>query len=290
MESEDKETAATAQRLISQPEVQRVLSEPLTYDLAVEVPKRNAILQRHGFTLLSSKSNSQNRPVPFYSVVEHSELPDFIIKSGATRIPEGSFMRGPLNDRNEMAIFTAEESLFRIEMANRIQRVAQEAGIDVVLPRKKLVAYANSEGITEPNKKYCVVCEKINILSVQDTVQAIKSMNQQKQKEIARKISTIVERAGLVDASFDNIRFTPDGKLAFIDTEPAGLMAAKKPGVWNKLFGPKGASVEKCARIGLFTLMHQTSKAVRGTQSGMFDGMVCESGLEHFRDEVEAQL
>lgn len=288
LENENQTAAAIAQRLISNPEVQQALSEPISYDLVEEVPKRNTILQRHGFRLLNSKRNLQTMEnTSFYSVIEHDELQGWIIKSGATRIPENQITIGPLNDRNEMAFFTGEDSLLRIEMASRIQRVAQEENIDVVLPKKKLIAYANLDGVTEPNKKYCVVCEKINVLSVEDMVQTIKDMDAEHQKEVARKISIIVQKAGLVDASFDNIRLTHDGKLAFIDTEPAGLMAAKKPGLWNRLFAPKSASVEKCARIGLFTLMHQTSKISRGTATSMFDMTQCEPGLENFRSEVQ---
>lgn len=289
LENENPKAAAIAQRLISEPEVRQVLSEPLTYDLEVAVPERNAALQRHGFKLLSRKPNLQTgKMVPFYSVIEHDDLQGWIIKSGATRIPKGQILVGPLNIHiNEMALFTEEESLLRIEMANRIQKVAQEANIDVVIPKKKLVAYSHVDGVTDPCRKYCVLCEKINILSVEDTVQAIKKMDAEHQREIARKISTIVQKAGLVDASFDNIRLTPDGKLAFIDTEPGGLMVVKKPGLWNQLFGAKGASVEKCARIGLYSLMNQATQAMRGTAAHPLLGLSVEMGLEEFHKQVE---
>lgn len=282
---EDPAEATVAQKLISDPEVQAVLSEPLTYDLAKEVPEKNAILSKHGFRLLSSKPVAlTGQRVPFYSVVEHDQLPGWIIKSGATRVPKGQLLIGPMNNMNEMAFFTDEESLLRIEMANRIRRIAQKAKIEVVIPEKKLVAYRDSKGATEPTRKYCVVCKKIKILSVEDTVKAIKNMDAEQQKEVAKNISTIVQKVGLVDASFDNIRLTPDGKLAFIDTEPTGLMVAKKSGLWNMLSSPKGASVEKCARIGLFTLMHQTSKNMRGTG----DTADVEPGLEAFRTQVKS--
>ncbi|MBS4167681.1 hypothetical protein [Parachlamydia sp. AcF125] len=284
LETENPEAAATAQRLISNPEVQQVLSEPLTYDLTERVPRRNAMLERHEFKLLSTKSTLQGQPLPFYSVLEHEDLPGWIIKSGATRVPKGQFTMGPFNDRNEMAFFTDEESLLRIKMANRIAKVAQEANIQVVLPKKKLVAYANSDGVTEPTRKYCVVCEKIDILSAEDTFLTIRGMDAVHQKEIARKISIIVQKAGFVDASFDNIRLTPDGKIAFIDTEPVGLMVAKKSGLWHKLFGPKGASVEKCARIGLWGLMRQSAeRGPDGTSLGS-----AKAGLEEFHKQVKS--
>jgi hypothetical protein len=231
LENENQETAIAVQQLTSEPEVQQVLSQPLTYDLA-EIPKRNDILKRHGFKLLSSKPNLQTKEnVPFYSVIEHKNLKGWIIKSGASRTSKSQLIVGQSDNLNEMAFFTENESLLRIEMLGRIRRAAMGANIYVVLPKKKLVAYSNSNGIAEPSRKYCLVCEKINVLSAKETVDAIKHMDEEHQRKIARKISTIVEKAGLVDASFDNIRLTPTGEIAFIDTEPCGLMVAKKPGL-----------------------------------------------------------
>ncbi len=255
LETESPEAAATAQRLISDPEVQEVLSEPLTYDFA-EIAKKNDPIERHGFKILGKKQTLTGKTIPFYSVIEHEDLKGWIIKSGAKRVPEDQLIMGPLNhSTNEMAHYTAQDSLLRVAMANRIANVAHAAKIDVIIPKKKFVAYANSDKETDPCKKYCLICEKLDILSVEDTVRTIEDMDAEDQRETARKISTLVQKAGIVDASFENIRFTPDKKLALIDTEPAGLMVVKKPGIWNQLFGPRGASVEKCARVGLFTLM-----------------------------------
>ncbi|MDE3045671.1 MAG: hypothetical protein KGJ02_03405 [Verrucomicrobiota bacterium] len=284
LDKEDPVTAARAQQVISSPEVQKALSETFTYT-PEGMAERNEVLQRHGFTLLSSKPNMQTgESLPFYSVVEHPNLPGWVIKSGATRIPKDQFILGPGNDRNEMAHFTENESLLRLEMAQRVLAIAQKVQIEVVVPKKKLVAYANTERGSEPSRKYCVLCQKVDILSTEITVQTIQNMPPEQQKETAKKISTIVQKAGLVDASFDNIRLTREGKLAFIDTEPGGLMAAKKPGCYHRLFPPKGSSVEKCARIGLYTLITHTSKAAR---SGIRGDLSCEPGLEAFRAEVE---
>ena len=283
LKATDSAAAETAQRLISATEVQCTLSEPLSY-IPEEINKKNETLTRHGFCLLISTPilmiGCSQRELNC-RVIEHEELRGWVIKSGARRGPRGQLMMGPMNDRNEVALITEEASLLRIEMASRIAKVAREANIDVVLPRKKLVAYANLDGVTEATKKYCVVCEKLDIPSVEETVENIKGMDRPHQIEVARKISTIVQKAGLVDASFDNIRVTREGQISIIDTEPAGLMVAKKA------FGAKGASVEKCARIGLFTLMRQTSKEARGNLVVQFKAMKVEPGLEAFRERVE---
>lgn len=290
LKNEDAAAAGIAQRLISEPNLQQVLSEPLSYDLAVKVPQNVQILENQGFKMLSSKPALPTGDiVPFYSVIEHDELRGWIIKSGANRVPTDQIMIGPANDKNEMAFFTEEEGLLRIEMAKRIAQIARESNIEVVIPKKKLVTYANLDGVTEATKKYCVVCEKIEILSVGETVEAIRAMDQEKQREIAKKITTIVQKVGLVDASFDNIRLTPDGKIAIIDTEPAGLMIAKKPGLWNRLFA-RGASVEKCARIGLFTLMTQVSKVGRKETSTFgLNPLEAAKGFEVFHKVAKEQ-
>lgn len=295
LDTENPEVAATAQRLISTPEVRQILSSPLSYDLEHQVPENNRILEKHGFKLLSSKPNLKElgKLVPFYSVVEHGELPGWIIKAGATRIPEDQMVLGPMNDRNEMAFFTREESLLRIEMVNRIAKVAQEAHIDVVLPQKKLVTYDPPATGEELTRKYCVVCKKLDILSPEDTVKAITSMGAEKQRETARKIVTLIRNAGLVDTSFHNIRLTPEGKIAIIDTEPVGMMVVKKTGLWNRLFGNRGSSVEKCARIGLYMLMNEATVMGRHPPTGFFinlsDSERAEPGLTVFHEEVKSE-
>lgn len=276
LKNENQEIAAIAERLISQPEVQKVLSEPLTY-IPEEFQLKNAILEKHGFTLLSKKLDLQKGTInPFYSVIEHQDLPNWVIKSGAARVPKDQFLLGPMNDRNEMTLFTQEESLLRIAMADRIQKVAKKANIDAIVPKKALVAYTNADKVTDPTKKYCVVCEKIDILSVEDTIKAIKEMEGNQQRELAKKIATIVEKAGLVDASLNNIRLTPQGKIAIIDTEPGGLMVKKGT--------KKNASVEKCARIGLFTLMQSTGKNPSLIPTNAPEA---QEGLEAFHNEVK---
>lgn len=256
---EDEATALKAQQLISNPEVQAVLSEPLTYD-EESIRSKSSILSKYEFKLLSQKMVRSSEGIdvlPFYSVLEHPQLPGWIIKSGSARVPKDRFMLGPYNDKNEMAFFTEEESLLRVEMAKRVAKIAREANIEVVVPKKKFVAYENTKGVSEVTKKYCVLSEKIDILSEEETANVLRKMDAKQQRATAKKISTLIQKAGIVDASLANIRLTPEEKIAIIDTEPAGLLVAAKSGPWNRFFPARGASVEKCARIGLFILMHQ---------------------------------
>lgn len=243
MEKENPELAGIAQRLISDPEVQPALSEPITYDLTITA-KRREILTKHGFKLLG-----KSKPI-----VEHPDLPGWIIKSGANPLPKDLFIRGPMNNKKETSFPRSEDSLLRIEMANRIAKIAKEENIDVVIPKKKLVAYANSNDITDPTRKYCVLAEKLNVLSEKDTLIAVQNMSAEKQRELAKKISLLIQKTGWVDPAPRNLRLTPKGELVILDTEPFSLMTAKRFSLFDSSPIPM-ASIEKCARVGLYTLL-----------------------------------
>lgn len=283
LSNENSETANLAQRLISIPEIQEILSAPLTFDLE-SVMKKNETLSDYGFDILSKK-NKANRSIPFYSVLEHEYLKGWIIKAGAARASD-KFSIGPTSDLNESSTFNKYDSIFRIEMAQRIERVAKEANISVVVPKKKLVRYTNADGITDVTRKYCILCEKVDVLSVEETREAIKNMDSESQKDLAKKISTIVQKAGLIDTSFHNIRLNAKGVLTFIDTEPVGLMTAKKPGIWNHFFGPRGYSVEKCAKIGLCRLLTENSDILKVNET---EKRVAYKGLKPFCDQIKVE-
>lgn len=267
----DAKAAAKAQELISKPEVQKILSEPLTFEKD-HILQNNAVLEKHGFKLLSAKYMDANSSdtIPFYSVVEHPELPGWVIKSGADRVLEDCFMQGPYNELREMAHFTSEDSLLRIPMAERIEEVAKDAKIKVVVPKKGYVAYANVDPNDKQTKKYCIVCEKVKVLSKKEMIQKVLSMTPIEQKTLAQRICLLILKAGIADgAAADNMRLNEKGELVFLDTEPSGLLKARK-GLWDRIFG-HGASIEKSARIGLAILFKQSSQVI---------------GLENFSNSV----
>ncbi|EFB42324.1 MULTISPECIES: hypothetical protein [Parachlamydia] len=275
--------AKKAQKLISRPEVKSMLSEPLSCDWE-KIQDNNAILGQHQFKLLNKKNLILGKIIPYYNVLEHETLPGWVIKAGAIAFPKGSFPPGPRNNKKEMAVLQREENLLRIEMSRRIAKIAKEVQVDVILPQKKLLAYQNSDKECDVTRKYCLICEKVEVLSAKETLEAIKSMDASEQKELAHKISLIVRKAGIAGATFNKIRLTQDRKMAIINTEPSGLMTVKKTG-FGKFFGGRGASVEKCARIGLFNLLQETLK----TDPVLFfmPKVLLEPGLESFHEELK---
>lgn len=266
LENEDKAKAEQAQKIIS--DVQSILSEPWDNIDNNAVKRNNQILTGRGFRLLGIKS-SRGETTPFYSAIEHDNLPGWVIKPGIGCAPEyhdchcfldaNSKPRLQFKYKDTWECWTSEDDcILRIEMASRISKVARDFNLDVVVPKKKLVPFANINGIVEENRKYCVVCEKINVLSKEETIQAIGTMDDNHQRAIARTIHTIVKNAGFANASSDSIRLTPEGKLAFIDTKPQGLLAIQKPNWLNT--APCCASIEKCARFGSEAFNHYFSR------------------------------
>lgn len=281
--------AHIAQTLISQPDVQTILSEPLSYDRD-EILKNNKVLQSYGFKLLGSKPYGNCgafQKIIFYSVIEHQKLPGWIIKAGAVRVSKDYMIVSRPNRQNEIPIFQEEESILRIKMAKRLKKMARQMQIDVIIPQKKLISYANADLNKEVTKKYCVICEKIDVLNSVLTIEKISKLTADEQRILALNLSRLIQITGLVDASFDNIRLTTDGRLAILDTEPAGLMCAKKEGIWNYFFGDKGSSLEKCARLGMFTLLRQTLNFPCSPDIDWNKKSIAKKGLKVFHCEIK---
>lgn len=248
MENENPEVARTAQRLFSNPEVQKAFSTPISYDRTTREHK-SKILENHGFKTLN----------PSKTVVEHSDLPGWVIKSGANPFSKDLFIRGPMNDKKEAAFPTPDDNLLRFTMAERFASIAKEENLTLVIPKKRLVAYPNTKGVTDITRKYFTLSEKLDILSVKETGDKIGQLKDEEQRELAKKISRFIQKSGWVDPAPRNLRFTPDGKLAIVDTEPFSLLRAKRSLFDTSVLSPT-ASVEKCARVGLFTLIEAISK------------------------------
>jgi|GEM_PF-4030293 len=240
----DKDLVDRIKGLIT-PEVQNVLSKPLSYETA-KVKKMNATLEKAGFNPISVKCLTEGKLVSFPNVLSHDQLPNFLIKSCAIRVPDDIHIKGPINDKGEESLFGPNEGLLRLEMNDRITRIAKKLDIDLVVPKEYAIEFDNPVS-NSLNHRYFIICEKLDLQSQEEMAKSIKKMSKSDQVELGRKIKLLIKEIGIVDATFGNIRFTKNGRLAFIDTEPAGLLIGKK-----SKFRNRGHSIEKCARIGLY--------------------------------------
>lgn len=169
-----------------------------------------------------------------------------MIKSSYSRTHYDA-LPGSVNDRKEQNLFTPYDSLIRVFMNQRLRQVAKQMKLDIVVPDEFVVPFENTN--SDFSKSSFIISKKINVLSPEESAKFLYNKRIDEQLEIANSLCNFIIKSGYADASFDNIRFTKDGKLAIVDTEPLGLIVDQ-----NDPDRKKGYSIEKCARIGLYNL------------------------------------
>ena len=129
-------------------------------------------------------------------------------------------------------------SFLRIAMAERIRKIVEENPDEldgITLPLKKLCEIQPGRLKDENlplDQRFLIVAEKVDCLSEGATVDAINKMSRQEQITLADKLVSVIQKAGLADASFANIRLgkegdtTPSGnrRIYLIDAEPSNVM------------------------------------------------------------------
>ncbi len=150
----------------------------------------NKQVSEKGFQLLSTHDGD----TPTYKIISHNDLPNVIMKFS----------------------INYDACMTRIVMANRIRAlnipgvvVPEKRGIEITVDDESRVITA-----------FFAVCEKIEVLSREETIERIINMNDRQQIETARKICKVMEKTGLHDCHFGNIRFDKNDNLVFLDTEP----------------------------------------------------------------------
>lgn len=275
-------------RLFCEVDVAQIFKAPFAYDEDT-IQKNIQVLQKHGFTFLSQRFTKTQHPLPHYSALEHPSLDGWVIKPCGKRVPDSTFVFGPTNQYMEMAYFSDEDGLYRIPMRQRIHRIANEENIPVILPKKYYVKIPFSTE-EDPKKSYFIIAEKIPVLSADESIDTIKKMSPSQQTTLAFQICRLIQLSGFLDASMANIRLTREGRLAIIDTEPAGFLRAcgNTPLFpWNR-YGHHG-TLEKSGRIGMHRLKEEFIAGQKSVQLGLqFNDPL--AGLTPFKEMVDEMI
>ncbi len=241
------------------------LSIPHRINFSGAIDKKEQTLSLKSACSLLYRENKQEK----IRQLQESPISEIRIESGSVSISPDRSAPFVSNDRGDMLFLQKEDSLLRIAMAHRLAKVALDTKIELVIPERVPVRYidlptseksVNSQD-KNPTCNYCIAYkEDLSILSQIDTIRGIEAMSSEKQQKLAQDISTIIQKAGMANASFEYIRLTTDGKLACINPLPAGLMIAKRDGLPDGLLQRNSASVEKCARVGLYSLKEASNR------------------------------
>lgn len=285
-EKHHPESINALKSIFTKAKVASLFSEPFSYD-EEKITKNVQDLKQNDFTFLASRKTKSNQIVPYYSALEHPRLPGWVLKPCGSKIPESSFIFGPANSINDMAYFHPNDGLFRIPMKERIRKIAEKEQIPVLLPEKfyAKIPFCNKQN---PLENTFIVAQKLDVLSIQDTLNMIKRMSSAQQSLLAHRLGRLIQLSGFLDASLNNIRLTPKGEIAIIDTEPAGFL--KEKGEFPKPFwlgyGHQG-TLEKSGRIGLHLLRDQFID--RGLLTANGKG-VAIAGFESFKEMLDTMI
>ena len=251
-----------AQNITSLPGVQQVLGEPIIYMNTEESKKKSEILKKNGFQILNCRQHKNGSFYDHIGVIEHPDLPNWLIKAGALRTPENAFVHVFEDDQNEDNFPSPHESLLRVVMNQRMRKIIKDYQIDVIIPDEFAVPFRNPH-TSDISQSYFVLSQKLNLFDRQNAVAFLRGQSNENQLRYAKTICNFIKKVGFADANFDNFGFTMDGKVAVVDTEPMGLI--KEVGDIDKCEG-----VEKCARLGLYSMLLASK----------------DPGLEVFAEEV----
>lgn len=280
------ELAAPLKSIFVKAKIATIFSEPFSYQ-EEKIRKNVEELKQNHFTFLASRRTREGDTLPFYSALEHPRLPGWVLKPCGSKVPDSRFILGPANSLNDMAYFHPYDGLYRIPMKERIRKIAELEDIPLLVPKKfyAKIPFCNKEN---PLENTFVIAEKLDVLSTQDTLKMIKSMSTSQQSLLAYRIGRLIQLSGFLDASLNNIRLTPNGEIAIIDTEPAGFL--KERGEFPKPFwagyGHQG-TLEKSGRIGLHLLRDQFLDKSLSTPDGK---KVAFKGYESFKEMLDTMI
>jgi hypothetical protein len=215
-------------------------------------------LQKYLSEEIISKNPFKKNANPFIGLEEDLPFRNFTVLSpGVLEKDERILKRtSPMKHRvqyEEHLVATERlDGILRPIMGKRMQKMSEEEGLDIKIPFSFLLEYPDLvEDIDEPFSRYCVICEKLDVLSGEETSEIVQNMSEDQQIDLARRICCFIEKTGYVDAHYGNFRFTVKGELACIDEESFGLLRLEGfESVQNIPF-------EKYVEIGLQTFLQK---------------------------------
>lgn len=100
----------------------------------------------------------------------------------------------------------------RIEGADRLRSFVSERGLKhIVVPQKWMIDLP----VTHGSCAHVLVVDEIDVVSVKEIQQRYRSISE----PVLRELCLVLFRFRGLDSIVDNVAFTTEGKLAFIDTE-----------------------------------------------------------------------
>lgn len=180
-----------------------------------------------------------------------------------------------INDQCEYSSTQSWDPISRYQMGKRIMAIAKEIGIKVEIPQEKVVS--TDKAIEVDGSIHDIIAmkpaERLKLAkdlssrtaalasrpiqyvpTVDESIKRIRAMQTAEKIKLAQDLALLIKKVGLVEATLDNIRIRKDGTILILNVDPHGLI------------GKKPQSIEKCARLGLYTLFNSIKNVVSETK------------------------
>ena len=186
--------STAAQKLVQDPEIQKAMAQPFTLEEKIN-KQRDALFKDKKFTACANNVIGGN----FTGVLGHPNLPDWFIKTCGGRFDEVDVdapqqIQTLTSQHGEANQVSTYESMLRIPMRKHLKAVAKEKGVmgkkegfNFVLPKEKYLPMPNAAPNGTFGSRFCILSQKLDILSQEETVAAIEAMSDEDQKSLAQR-------------------------------------------------------------------------------------------------------
>jgi hypothetical protein len=158
-------------------------------------------------------------------VLAHPEIPGYLIKISLVQ-SRPFYLDGLFKGVNLNKIrYVKYTNLLRAVGRKFFQSRLNDFDSFMSLPKEYLYESPHSSASEHLHHRFFAISEKINVYTQEESIQIIQGMQENKQREIARKTVDFIKRTGMLDAHPTNFLLERNEmKFYAIDTEPLGLM------------------------------------------------------------------
>jgi hypothetical protein len=193
------------------------------------------------------------------SVFTHDSLPGWILKG----------------QHNISYIKRDFDHLLRPVMAKKMQEVIRVHNLDIAIPEKRYVPSFFSSSTAKKQESYYILVEQFDCITQKEMANYFLSLEAVEIRHIARTLALFIAHTGYQDLHTGNIRFSKEGKLCILDTEPWGMLVEvdnEKPHNQTKKAKSVESGLNRLAKtFHLFSRVHTENNPKRELIKKIFE-------------------
>lgn len=136
-------------------------------------------------------------------IAQHPDVPGYLIKAISA-------------DSRKLSLLSNQWNLKRVKIAQELRSIIKERNYHNFVAPQKYLYHIPGTSNTLYDLYYVVVVEKFDLIDADESKKRLQNLTPAQ----TEALFSLIEKSGLSDVHFDNIIFTKQGQIAFIDTEP----------------------------------------------------------------------